>query len=188
MKLAIKGVSAANLDAYTLTVEGKVWNGRDLMPLYRGGSLGFDGTNFTVYINVPFDVQAATVEGTTAADIVVIDNSDEVEVKNLVVTSALARFTKGKSYLISNASVAPTTIIPAPPFWVAGLNTGNDSAVHASARYLYNAMEEGAPLGNSGVVDAIAFDVDIAAMQRNASRKAQKKAIEQASFWSATNH
>ncbi len=187
MKVAILGVSAANIVAYTITVEGKVFNGRDLMPLYRNMSVVSDGANFTIYIDAPFDIQAATTDGSTAASIVVIENQDAVECKNFTASGTVAKFTKGKSYLVVNAAVAPTTIVPNVKSIVACLNTGNDSAVHAAARYLYVATEDANVLNGSSV-DVIPFDYDWAAFERNSQRRAQAKNAEWYSYLSASSY
>lgn len=187
MKVAILGVAAANLDAYTVTVEGKVFNGRDLMPLYRNMAVVYDGTNFTVYIDAPFDIQAATVEGTTPATVVVIENNDAVECKNFTASGTVAKFTRGKGYLVSNAAVAPTTIIPNVKSVVACLNNGNDSAVHAAGRYLFIATEDSTVLNGSSV-DVIPFDYDWAAFERNAQRREQQKGAEWQSYATAPTH
>lgn len=186
MKYAILGVSAANLDAATITVAGTVRNVRDLLGIMKNAAIVSDGTNFTYYLHAPFNIQAATVDGTTAATTITIDNKEEEEIKNLVATT-ITRFVKGKSYLLTNATPAVVPIVPNVKALVANTNAGNDSAVHTASHYLYVAMEDGTP-ENATSVTGFTFDVDLEAAARNAAAWKARKISDSYSYWSAYSH
>lgn len=187
MKVAILAIPAADIDASTITVEGTVRNIRDFMGVLNNDEIISDGSTFTRVIDAPFDVQAATLDGTVAATVVNIDTSYEPELKNFSPAGNVTRWIKGKSYLINNANCLAVPMVPNIKKTVAVLNTGNDSAVHCASRFLYVALEGGVPLNNV-TPNAITFDVDYEAIKRNAARKAEKKAAEAMSYGSASNH
>lgn len=176
MKIAIKRVLTADLDAVVLTIESKTFNLIDVLAVMKNASIissSATDLEYTIYLETPFVVQA--VSGSTNISMQTIDDSDLVEITNIVPTT-LSQFINGSNYLLLGTEVSLVPIIPTVPAIPVTSNIGAVTVAPLSARrYHYIATSTHNPLGAT-TFDAITFNVNYEAMKVNAMRKQQRKA------------
>jgi len=178
----VYNLTAAIVGTLKVRINGVLWPVSQIGPIFKAlkATLHSGGANYNVYLHLPFKHQGFDDgAGNAITTFTNIDDQYSTEYENFVAQS-IAKFIKGRTYLIKASEIAPTKIMPDFKTLVL-TKPGADSLVYGFEYYVYLSTGDDDIL-NDSTVDVIMFDVNYDAIRANAAKQANEKSLEAAVF------